>query len=143
MTATCMHCGQTMAAPAKHQRFCSKECRTKARQQQYGKELDFKQGLRPASTTGAISELTAAADLLRRGYHVFRSVAPNSPCDLVILKDDRLQKVEVTTGSRTGFGKLCYPGKTGSNYSFDVLAVVEHDGKVTYLPLLRKDDAAQ
>ena len=35
------------------------------------------------ATRGAIAELRVATDLLARGYHVFRSVSPASPCDLI------------------------------------------------------------
>lgn len=46
---------------------------------------------------GTLSELVISADLLARGYHVFRAVSPACPFDLVIYKNGRLQRVEVKT----------------------------------------------
>lgn len=37
-----------------------------------------------AGAAGAIGELVAATDLMRRGYHVFRAMSPVSPCDLLV-----------------------------------------------------------
>jgi hypothetical protein len=56
-------------------------------------------------TTGAISELRVAADLLSRGYEVFRALSPACSCDLAILVHHQIYRVEVKTGSihpRTG-----------------------------------------
>lgn len=39
-----------------------------------------------AGTQGAVSEMMAAVDLLRRGYEVFRALSPNAGCDLIALK---------------------------------------------------------
>ncbi len=73
------------------------------------------------STKGAISELVVAADLLDRGYSVFRSVSPNSPIDLVVLKSGRLQKVEVKTGKINPMDKSCWVKPR--NEDWNILAV--------------------
>ena len=46
---------------------------------------------------GTISELTAAADLTEKGYEVFRALDPCASCDLVALKDGKMQRVQVRT----------------------------------------------
>lgn len=58
------------------------------------------------SQIGAASELMVAADLLSKGYEVFRSVSACGTCDLVILKDDKFSRVEVKTGYETGSGAV-------------------------------------
>ncbi len=54
----------------------------------------------PTGTIGAIGELAAGADLLRRGYEVFRALSPACSCDLIALRDGRLLRIEVRTGTR-------------------------------------------
>lgn len=49
---------------------------------------------------GSTSELSACVFLMRSGYDVFRSLAANTPFDLVAYKDGVLYKVEVKTGRR-------------------------------------------
>ncbi len=81
-------------------------------------------------------ELVVCVDLLRRGYHVFRAVAPNCACDLLILKDGTLTRVEVTTGYIGLKGNLAHPVKDPNR--FDLLAVVTYreDGRedIVYRP---------
>jgi predicted AAA+ superfamily ATPase len=49
------------------------------------------------NNAGAFCELVIAADLLRRGYEVFRSVSAHSSCDLVCIKNRESLRVEVKT----------------------------------------------
>jgi len=56
-----------------------------------------------SGTTGAISELVAAADLMRHGYHVFRALSPNCPSDLVIYRTVRYTtRIGTSATSRSG-----------------------------------------
>ena len=57
------------------------------------------------STTGTISELRVAADLLAKGYHVFRSLSPNCPCDLVAMYNGLVMRLEVRTTRESLDGK--------------------------------------
>lgn len=53
-----------------------------------------------------------AADLLAKGYEVFRAVSPSCSCDLAILRDGKLTRVEVRTGYRNGHtGAMVYARK--------------------------------
>jgi Holliday junction resolvase len=45
-----------------------------------------------------VSELLVAADLTKRGFHVFRALSSAAPFDLVAHKDQETLRVEVTTG---------------------------------------------
>ena len=76
----------------------------------------------PSGVVGASSELRAASDLILRGYEVFRSVSPACSCDLVILKNGLLQRIEVRSGWRnnvTGALSMCR-----KSIRADVLAIV-------------------
>ena len=66
------------------------------------------------ATTGAISELKVAVDLLSIGYHIFRAESPSCPCDLIALKNGKIFAVEVRTIARNRSGtipKSAYTGK--------------------------------
>lgn len=82
---------------------------------------------------GGASELTAAADLLRRGIPVYRAVTFASAADLVIDKDGALLRIEVRSAKRSQNGALRYP-MPADRARYDILALVEPDGKVTYKP---------
>jgi len=105
----CLNCEGELPPPSKHSRNNSRKyCSYKCRQDFYkGKYRDFNpfKGNTPG-TTGAISELRVAIDLLSKGFNVFRSMSPNSPCDLAILKNGDLLKIEVRTTFFTASGTL-------------------------------------
>jgi hypothetical protein len=87
----------------------------------------------PTGTVGAMHELLVAADLMKRGSHVFRALSPSCPGDLMILQGSKIKIVEVTTGYRLLNGTLAYPTRKQTE-RFDVLAVVERTGKINYIP---------
>jgi len=86
----------------------------------------YKGNPRRSCEIGAQAELIVAADLLRRGWHVFRSVSHTGPCDLIILKHGGTLRVEVKA----------WPSNIEPDVieaRFDILAIVL-DGHVTYRP---------
>lgn len=85
------------------------------------------------STVGTIGELEVAVDLLKHGFEVFRSVSPSCSCDLAILKDHCLLKIEVTTGYFRNTGTVKHGRKDQTK--FDVLAVCTPKG-IIYKPEL-------
>jgi hypothetical protein len=87
-----------------------------------------------ASEIGALSEMAACSDLLRRGYQVFRALSPSAPCDLVVLAENRCYRVEVKTAHRSGSGRLGFATRDFDPTKHDVLALVTPDGVVTYRP---------
>lgn len=82
---------------------------------------------------GGASELTAASDLLRKGVPVYRALTFVGKADLIIDINDRLLKVEVKSAKRNKCGHLTY-AKPVDEKRYDILALVEPNGAVTYRP---------
>ena len=82
---------------------------------------------------GGASELTAAADLLRRGVPVYRALTFVGKADLIADFDDKLLRIEVKSAKRYSDGGLRY-GMPVDKKRYDVLALVEPSGVVTYKP---------
>ena len=128
----CVSCGKTFKSNKVNAKYCSDKCRNKM----WGKYQPVNSSL-SSGTQGALSELRVCADLLQKGYSVFRSVSPSCSCDLAILKDGKLLMVEVKTGSRHKDGRVFHPQVRETNH-FDVLAVALHDGEIIYQGLAEK-----
>ena len=126
--AACIACGKPLnrrphAGP--HTKCCSRRCRNNLGRAAYA-TANRSLGL-PSATVGALGELIVAADLMKQGYEVFRALSPSCSCDLAILRNGRLLRVEVRTGYRTVTGgENIFIGKTGKAHRADVLAVVVH-----------------
>ncbi len=110
------------ARERRHAKTCSKMCSRKRESTMYRDSYQI-YGL-PTGTVGALNELRVSTDLMLRGWSVFRSLSPSSQCDLVLLKNEKVVRVEVTTGRPSPSGKPMYPPHTEDRYNFDVLAVV-------------------
>lgn len=85
------------------------------------------------SDQGTIGELLVSADLLARGYAVFRAMSPACPCDLIAMRSSEVTRVEVRTGSVSTAGTLSTSLQPKDDGRFDVLAVAVA-GQVGYLP---------
>jgi hypothetical protein len=85
-----------------------------------------------ARKLGGIGELTVCADLLRSGYSVFRAVADHEDCDIVAIRHGKVWRVEVKTCRSNADGRLMLPKVDRTRC--DVLAGVDHYGRVTYDP---------
>jgi len=82
--------------------------------------------------TGAISELIVCADLLDKGYEVFRSISQSCSCDLIAMKNNEIIKIEVKTGRIKSDGNIGYAIKEEQKNNFDILAIVVNQS-ITYL----------
>ena len=119
--SNCSHCKQDFMKKRINQICCSIKCVTARNNKRNKLKCQFIAFNGSTSTKGAIQELRVAADLLRRGYHVFRSVSPSAHCDLVILgKDKTLKRVEVRSAVKNLAGKFFF-SKRGN---YDVIAGV-------------------
>jgi len=85
---TCSTCNEPFLGTF-NQIYCSKNCST-YRQTYPGLSR---------GTAGAISELIVCADLLKKGYEVFRAVSQSCSCDLLISKNGVIKRLEVRTAS--------------------------------------------
>jgi len=117
----------------KRLRFHSYQCRRNYYMDQF-KQNNPTNGL-PTATVGAVGELKVALDLLTKGYHVFRSVSPSAPCDLLITKNGSMLRVEVKTAYRKPDGKM-QTATIKKPYRFDILALAFKDGSIEYRPPL-------
>jgi len=84
------------------------------------------------NTIGGISELKVVCDLLSKGYEVYRPLIDNASCDLIVLKDNKLTRIEVKTTYRNTGGEI--RKSTVKNWGkFDILACVLPEG-IVYEP---------
>lgn len=131
---TCERCGHTFRFRHGSPRLCS-PCYHASRRDQHGGQYV---GVSPG-TVGAIHELIVSADLMRRGYHVFRALSQSSPCDLIAFRESGvLLRIEVKTTVRYASGEIrVLTFLPGEKEKFDVLALVTHDGGLMYVPEIR------
>lgn len=81
-------------------------------------------------TKGALTELMVCADLLIKGYEVFRSVSPTCSCDLIACKPGDLIRIEVRTANRSKAGELLFSKKIRAEV-FAIVVLAED--KIIYL----------
>ena len=128
----CVHCNAVIPGGKRHDaKYCSTKCRMRKARAQWHEVNKHRKNV-PRATVGAIHEMVVCANLLGRGYHVFRAISASSPCDLAVLVDRKLFLIEVTTGYMGTTGKLQYPPH--KNGKFDAIAVVHGKEEITYLP---------
>lgn len=128
----CVFCGGSIPKERqeRHSKFCGNLCRDREYKKRY---YHYKSSHMPTGTVGAISELKVVVDLLSKGYEVFRSLSPNCSCDLAILQNHKLFRVEVKTSYITDSGS--FPHSKGKSKNYDILAIVA-DTKIVYQPSL-------
>lgn len=134
----CVECGMKLTGPRKT-KYCSTACRAKAGADKWRSANGVRMPLSTA-TVGAMHELMVAADLMRRGFVVFRAMSPSAPADLAALHNGGFLLIEVTTGYRNLNGQVMYPKKP-IHYKFDIVAAVERTGVITYFPDLPEVEA--
>lgn len=125
---SCLVCGRPIGN--RQVRYCSGACRMHKQKtiREASKKYAYPKQV-CAATIGAYHELIVAADLMRRGYGVFRAMSSACPCDLAILYLGRLFRIEVTTGHSYGGSIIIPPHKVKDKHKYDILAVVESKGE--------------
>jgi len=118
----CPKCNKEFITTNSTKKFCSSYCRRTYYRQKY-KVFNFAPNVN-AGTKGAISELLVCADLLIKGFNIFRASSPSCPCDLVAINNGKPYRVEVKT--ITGCLKTYIPPNLDLE-KFDVLALVYSD----------------
>jgi len=131
----CAVCGSllTEAKKRRHCKFCSRECRLEDTKRRWRSANPGMSRSFTSATRGAISELRVCVDLMERGFPVFRALSSSCSCDLGLLQDHKLLRIEVTTGSYSPSGAVMRPGKDKAK--FEILAIVLPD-KIIYEPPL-------
>lgn len=127
----CGTCGKEFVG-LKRTKYCCGRCYNES----YGKN-SLKSNLNgiSAGTIGAISEIMVSADLMKKGYEVYRAISPASHCDLIAIKDDEIHKYEV----RTGYYNILASGEKKLTVSMvrmdgkELIVVTHSDNKIHYL----------
>jgi len=119
----CLNCHKEFLTGYKYQQFCSHNCSREYNRVSYRLNGCFENLNLSAGNKGAINELLVCLDLLKKGYDVFRAVSPSSSCDLIVLKDKKLFRVEVTSGWIRKGKKYSNKNQRDLN-KMDILAIV-------------------
>lgn len=112
---TCEHCKILFPTHGanKNKRFCGRRCRFSA----YRKNrITCEKSTLSSGAIGTISELIVCSDLLQMGFYVFRSVTPNSPCDLIALIGGNAIQIEVKTSVYNLKTKKFYYNSKSKNF---------------------------
>lgn len=126
----CEGCGRGFSSNYPHQRFCSVDCRLENHKRIFRSP---ERAVRiPTGAVGAIAELLVSADLVRKGYEVFRAVSPASSCDLVALLQGTATRVEVRTALRRTDGSIQVPAQARDKGRYDIMACLTYDNLITY-----------
>jgi len=94
-TKNCEVCNKEFSSIRENKKTCSGDCHRKRVNTTSGRLVNEKIS---TGNVGAMSELFVSADLLKKGYAVFRSLSPACFCDLIVVKDNQIFRVEVKTG---------------------------------------------
>lgn len=129
----CKGCGKEFKKRRSDNVYCENNCRHRTALREY-RRLNRRPVI-PTGTTGAVSELRVSVDLLSYGVHVFRALSPCCPCDLVVLRNGQVLRVEVRTGYRTQGGKVGFGYSSRDDGRHDILAIVLPDS-IEYRPSL-------
>ncbi|SRR5258706_3016761 len=133
-TRTCKFCEKPFVPKKTFRKmgYCSVLCWSRAKR----KSSNIDGVSVSTSTAGAICELIASADLLKKGYEVFRAVSSSCSCDLIAMKEKKYIRVEVRKGSVGKNGTLYLACTRVSKERADMAALVVDD-KVIYIKVER------
>ncbi len=136
-SGACLECGILLLGSSR--KFCSGGHGAKYRLQK-NHDANPPLGI-TTGTMGAIGELRVAAELLSKGYEVFRAVSPACSCDLAVLKNGQLLRIEVRTAPArpTNSRVLAVTGIVNNvdKTKSDIAAIISRDGgKIEYHPPL-------
>ncbi len=128
----CVHCKGKFITRKSMQLVCSNKCRRDRARAQWTDGRQASNCKLSTGTVGAISELRVSVDLLQKGFEVFRALSQSCSCDLAVLKDGKLLRIEVRTAYRSMAGKTLISNK---KHRADHLAMAFGDS-IVYEPAL-------
>ena len=130
---TCEYCDKPIPWPNPYnKRFCDKLCQKTSYDKRIGLKTEWKERA-PTGTVGAAHELLVCVDLMRKGYEVFRAESPSTSCDIVILRNGSLLRVEARTGMYKVNKEISYTSSCLDKSKYDVLAIIMNDGNIYYM----------
>jgi len=100
----CVYCGKKL--PTIKWKYCGHQCKAEFLKAKFKQENPTLLRGNSSSTTGAISELRVAVDLMAKGFDVFRALSPACPCDIVVAKNNTLLRIQVRTSYISVSGKM-------------------------------------
>lgn len=128
MIKKCINCGNDYTTKIINKKYCSRKC---IHGFIYGNGSPFKHI--STGTVGALGELLVSADLMKKGYEVYRALSPSSSCDVLILKNNKMNTVEIRTGYRSTDGKKITTNRV--NIKANILATIIHStNEIIYEP---------
>jgi len=141
----CLNCGDTIPPTFRKNshppirtrgksKYCSAKCSGVYQKHRYKKANPVSYSHLHPSAIGTLQELRVCGDLIAKGFEVFRAVCGGCSCDLAILKDRKVLRIEVTTVIKSPAGKLSYLLHDPQKY--DILALVFRSGEVIYKPTM-------
>jgi len=116
----CFTCKNDFFGRERTQKTCSQDCRNKRNIFLTGRSSNKSI---PTGTVGAISEMSVAMFLMDKGYAVFRALSPACICDLVVIKDEKILRLEVRTGYEDEKGKITFPSSDKDKGRQDFFAI--------------------
>lgn len=131
----CKECRRRFSPIRLHQVFCSAECRKEHYKESYFAQTFGHMSKIDKSASGTVGELKASADLILRGWEVFRALNPHTSCDLLAIKNNKMIRVEVKTGFERDGKAYTAPIKHKDRY--DLLIQVTPKG-IYYTPELEE-----
>lgn len=127
----CENCGSNIPKKVKHlsiRKYCNKKCSREFYRKNYRSQNPL-EGM-GTDKIGKINEMLVCIDLIKKKYEVYTKLGSSS-FGILILKNNKIMKISVTTGHFSPSGKLVY--YTGRKDGFDILAVVTPKG-IQYFP---------
>ncbi len=88
---------------------------------------------------GAMGELRVSADLIARGYYVFRNLSPTGPFDLAAYRNGKLLRIEVRSGLKHKRSNRISWGTKSTDECDHYAVYLKHEHVVFYYPELPTD----
>lgn len=134
LPGSCSICGKQFTRKGPNNIYCSGGCLNKANRDLHGYDDDSEPYSR--GVIGAIHELQVAADLMKKGWWVFRALSPDGPIDLIAVNGNKTLRIQVRKARRSKrTGNISFPAIKEKDKQFhDVVALSFTNGKIMYLP---------
>lgn len=134
MIIRCSYCKKEFESKIGNNKFCSRSCRNN------GATLNTVKYHRSDkldnSSIGAASEMIVCANLLFKGFEVFKAISPSATWDLIAIKPEQpiAIKLQIKTVNRyVSNDKVSTPGTNALNYDC-LVVVIPEENYIEYRP---------